>query len=201
MRNRPRRRSQAACGHGTKPAPHQTKHFVNFQGGATMPDKDTLRKAKRDKRQGKAPSTQAGEFVREEIHKSAKQARREVDPAGDRHRLAKARRAGVERRRPRTAKYRKRHARARRGPTSEVRSAAGSKPTAKRKRATLRALSGARAPESHRALAGRRVPQRAERRGRNARRRRGRQRHKGPAGGGGLPEGGARTGETRRPQQ
>ena len=33
-----------------------------------MPDKDTLRKAKRDKRQGKAASTQAGEFVREEIH-------------------------------------------------------------------------------------------------------------------------------------
>ena len=33
-----------------------------------MPDKDTLRRAKRDKRQGKSPTTQAGEFVREEIH-------------------------------------------------------------------------------------------------------------------------------------
>ena len=33
-----------------------------------MPEKETLRRARRDKRQGKAPSTQAGEFVREEIH-------------------------------------------------------------------------------------------------------------------------------------
>ena len=33
-----------------------------------MPEKATLERARRDKRQGKAPSTQAGEFVREEIH-------------------------------------------------------------------------------------------------------------------------------------
>jgi hypothetical protein len=32
-----------------------------------MPEKETLRRARRDKRQGKSPSTQAGEFVREEI--------------------------------------------------------------------------------------------------------------------------------------
>jgi hypothetical protein len=32
-----------------------------------MPEKATLKRAQRDKRQGKAPSTQAGEFVREEI--------------------------------------------------------------------------------------------------------------------------------------
>ena len=32
-----------------------------------MPEKETLRRAKEDKREGKAPSTQAGEFVREEI--------------------------------------------------------------------------------------------------------------------------------------
>ena len=32
-----------------------------------MPDKEPIERAKRDKRQGKAPSTQAGEFVREEI--------------------------------------------------------------------------------------------------------------------------------------
>ena len=34
-----------------------------------MPRKETIRKAKRDKRAGKSPSTQAGEFVREEIDK------------------------------------------------------------------------------------------------------------------------------------
>jgi hypothetical protein len=32
-----------------------------------MPRKETIRKAKRDKRAGKSPSTQAGEFVREEM--------------------------------------------------------------------------------------------------------------------------------------
>ena len=50
-----------------------------------MPKKSTLRRAREDKRQGKAASTQAGEFVREEIEeiragkhgaRSAKQARR-----------------------------------------------------------------------------------------------------------------------------
>jgi hypothetical protein len=34
-----------------------------------MPDKRTIEKARRDRREGKAPTTQAGEFVREEIHK------------------------------------------------------------------------------------------------------------------------------------
>src|ERR1041385_2421805 len=35
----------------------------------TMPDKRTIQRARKDKRAGKAPTTQAGEFVREEIHK------------------------------------------------------------------------------------------------------------------------------------
>ena len=61
-----------------------------------MPEKKTIERAKRDKREGKAPSTQAGEFVREEIEhirkgehgaRSAKQA----IAIG----LSKARRAGV----------------------------------------------------------------------------------------------------------
>ena len=62
-----------------------------------MPEKETLERAEQDKREGKSPSTQAGEFVREEIHhvregkhgaKSAKQA----VAIG----LSKARRAGVD---------------------------------------------------------------------------------------------------------
>jgi hypothetical protein len=62
-----------------------------------MPDKETIERAKQDKREGKSPSTQAGEFVREEIEhiregkhgvKSAKQA----IAIG----LSKARRAGVK---------------------------------------------------------------------------------------------------------
>lgn len=34
-----------------------------------MPSKEATQKAKRDKREGKSPSTQAGEFIREEMHK------------------------------------------------------------------------------------------------------------------------------------
>src|SRR3982750_4943929 len=34
-----------------------------------MPGKTTIEKARKDKRAGKAPTTQAGEFVREEVHK------------------------------------------------------------------------------------------------------------------------------------
>jgi hypothetical protein len=34
----------------------------------TMPEKQTIERARRAKRQGKAPTSQAGEFVREEIH-------------------------------------------------------------------------------------------------------------------------------------
>jgi len=67
-----------------------------------MPDKETMERAQEDAREGKSPSTQAGEFVREEIHhiregkhgaKSAKQA----IAIG----LSKARRAGVKLQAPR----------------------------------------------------------------------------------------------------
>jgi hypothetical protein len=34
-----------------------------------MPEKRTIERARRDERAGKSPSTQAGEFVREQIHK------------------------------------------------------------------------------------------------------------------------------------
>jgi len=33
-----------------------------------MPEKETLERAQEDAREGKSPSTQAGEFVREEMH-------------------------------------------------------------------------------------------------------------------------------------
>lgn len=40
---------------------------AKVKGILGMPEKKTLRKARQDKREGKAPSTQAGEFVHEEI--------------------------------------------------------------------------------------------------------------------------------------
>ena len=33
-----------------------------------MPEQETLRRAHEDEREGKAPTTQAGEFIREEMH-------------------------------------------------------------------------------------------------------------------------------------
>jgi len=62
-----------------------------------MPEKETLRRARRDKREGKAPSTQAGEFVREEIHhiregKHGARSTKQAVAIG----LSKARRAGVK---------------------------------------------------------------------------------------------------------
>lgn len=33
-----------------------------------MPEKKTIERARKDKRKGKSPTTQAGEFVREELH-------------------------------------------------------------------------------------------------------------------------------------
>jgi len=62
-----------------------------------MPNRRVLERAARDKREGKAPTTQAGEFIREEIHhiREGKHGARSPQQAiaiG----LSKARRAGVD---------------------------------------------------------------------------------------------------------
>jgi hypothetical protein len=62
-----------------------------------MPEQQTIERAKRDKREGKAPSTQAGEFVREEMDhiregKHGARSAKQAIAIG----LSKARRAGVE---------------------------------------------------------------------------------------------------------
>src|SRR6476620_5851432 len=62
-----------------------------------MPERETIKRAVRAKRQGKAPSTQAGEFVREEIHhiregKHGARSTKQAIAIG----LSKARRAGVD---------------------------------------------------------------------------------------------------------
>lgn len=62
-----------------------------------MPEKRTLERARKDEREGKAPSTQAGEFVREEIEhiregKHGARSAKQAIAIG----LSKARRAGVK---------------------------------------------------------------------------------------------------------
>ncbi len=62
-----------------------------------MPEKRTLQRARRDQRQGKAPTTQAGEFIREELHhiregKHGARSAKQAVAIG----LSKARRSGVD---------------------------------------------------------------------------------------------------------
>src|SRR3982751_5001876 len=108
-----------------------------------MPEKATLEKAKQDKREGKAPSTQAGEFVREEMDhiregKHGARSAKQAIAIG----LSKARRAGVKLGKPKTgsAGTKKQAARdsakaGRSGRISEKKPA-----SKKRSRATTRAL-------------------------------------------------------------
>ncbi|HXZ80245.1 MAG TPA: DNA-binding protein [Terriglobales bacterium] len=106
-----------------------------------MPEKETIERAQEDAREGKSPSTQAGEFVREEMHhvREGKHGARNTKQAiaiG----LSKARRAGVTLKPPAkgkaSAKTRKQAERAyRRGKSFSRR-----KPSSTRSRAVRGAL-------------------------------------------------------------
>lgn len=70
---------------------------VKINRRCIMPEKKTLRRARKAKREGKAPSTQAGEFVREEIEhvrrgKHGARSTKQAIAIG----LSKARREGVK---------------------------------------------------------------------------------------------------------
>src|SRR5688572_14684513 len=103
-----------------------------------MPEKETLRRAAEDKREGKAPSTQAGEFVREEIEhvregKHGARSTKQAIAIG----LSKARRAGVDLPVPEDGVSEE----TRKQALSDLRKGkSGGKVSAKRSRATLRAL-------------------------------------------------------------
>ena len=104
-----------------------------------MPEKETIERAKRDKREGKAASTQAGEFVREEIEhvREGKHGARSTTQAlaiG----LSKARRAGVELPAPKNASKETKEQAAR--DTRKAKSGRKAATSAKRSRATLKAL-------------------------------------------------------------
>lgn len=71
-----------------------------------MPEQETIERAREDEREGKSPSTQAGEFVREEFHhiREGKHGARSPQQAiaiG----LSKARRAGVKLQPPSRGKF------------------------------------------------------------------------------------------------
>lgn len=106
-----------------------------------MPERKTLERARKAKREGKAPTTQAGEFVHEEIEhiregKHGARSTKQAIAIG----LSKARRAGVKLKPPKkgqaSARTRKSAERAYRAGQSGTRK----KPSARRSRATSKAL-------------------------------------------------------------
>jgi hypothetical protein len=74
-----------------------------------MPERKTKRRARKAKREGKAATTQAGEFVREEMHHKKRgkhpiKSRKQAVAIG----LSKARRAGIDVPRKRSSKSKRR---------------------------------------------------------------------------------------------
>ena len=104
-----------------------------------MPKKQTIESARQDEREGKSASTQAGEFVREEIDeiRAGKHGARSTKQAiaiG----LSKARRAGVKLPPPKAGKTSEA---TRHKAELDLKNAdSGKKPSPKRSRATLKAL-------------------------------------------------------------
>jgi len=100
-----------------------------------MPEKETIERAQEDAREGKSPSTQAGEFVREEIHhvregKHGVRSPKQAIAIG----LSKARKAGVKLPPPPTGSA------SSRTQSSGKQSSRRQKPSRKRSQATLKAL-------------------------------------------------------------
>jgi len=105
-----------------------------------MPEQETVERAHRDEEEGKSPSTQAGEFVREEIHhvRQGKHGARSPEQAiaiG----LSKARRAGVKLRPPKAGVSRETRRKAARD-SARSRSGRSRPKSSKRSRAVRGAL-------------------------------------------------------------
>ncbi len=134
-----------------------------------MPDEETLERAHRDEEEGKSPSTQAGEFVREEMHhiregKHGAASTKQAIAIG----LSKARRAGVKLPQPsgRSTSSRTR-AQAKR---DAAKGRSGAKPSRTRSRAVTKALKREGRGAASRANLSRQAKSVARRRGAGSRR-------------------------------
>jgi len=106
-----------------------------------MPDKETLERAREDAREGKSPSTQAGEFVREEMDhiregKHGAASTKQAIAIG----LSKARRAGVKLPPPAKGKTSSATQQKARRDSRKGQSNSRGKVSAKRAQATIQAL-------------------------------------------------------------
>ena len=134
-----------------------------------MPEKETIERAQEDAREGKAPSTQAGEFVREEMEhiregKHGARSTKQAIAIG----LSKARRAGVKLAPPKKGRA---SARTRKQAARDYRKGRGqhAKPSATQSRAVRQALKREpRSAASDQALA-KQATQAAHRRSKRAR--------------------------------
>lgn len=105
-----------------------------------MPEEKVVERARQDKEEGKSPGTQAGEFVREEMHhvregKHGAQSPQQAIAIG----LSKARRAGVDLPAPKRSTSAKTRAQARQD-SAKGKSGRGRKTSSTRSRATSQAL-------------------------------------------------------------
>lgn len=106
-----------------------------------MPEKTTLERAQRDAREGKAPTTQAGEFVREEMEhirggKHGARSTKQAIAIG----LSKARRAGVKLKPPAKGKASAKTPKQSERDYRKGQSPSRRRPSSRRSRATSRAL-------------------------------------------------------------
>ena len=106
-----------------------------------MPERATIKRARKDKREGKSPSTQAGEFVREEIHhvregKHGARSTKQAIAIG----LSKARRAGVKLPAPKKGDASEATRKSARRALASGRRRKAKRPSARRSRAMLRRL-------------------------------------------------------------
>lgn len=135
-----------------------------------MPDKETLERAKEDEREGKSPSTQAGEFVREEFDhiREGKHGARSPQQAiaiG----LSKARRAGIKLGAPKGTASASTRRKAAQDTKAAKKKGSRRKPSAARSRATERALKREpRNTASHQAIS-RQAKKAAAKRGKKSR--------------------------------
>jgi hypothetical protein len=119
-----------------------------------MPERRTVERARQDKREGKAPTTQAGEFVREEMDhiregKHGARSTKQAIAIG----LSKARREGVELPAPREGQASEATRQKARLDLRSAKAGGRRKTSAKRSRATTRALKKEpRRAASHKAL-------------------------------------------------
>jgi hypothetical protein len=106
-----------------------------------MPEQETIQRAKEDEKEGKAATTQAGEFVREEMHhiregKHGARSTKQAIAIG----LSKARRAGVKLAPPRKGKVSSKTRRQAERDYTKGQRSPNRKPNPRRSRATTRAL-------------------------------------------------------------